>query len=105
MASLTDLALGLVSLYLCVRLPGGTAASRYWRATFACAGVAALGGAVHHAVLVGDPRVARVSWAVVSSMVVVVMSFLLAASVIEVLGRSRAVGFWALRLVGLVADA
>jgi hypothetical protein len=49
--------------------------------------------------------VARVSWAIVSSMVVVVMSFLLAASVIEVLGRSRAIVFWPLRLVGLVAYA
>ena len=105
MASLTDLALGLVSLYLCVRLPGGTPASKYWRLTFAWAAVAALGGAVHHAVLVGDPQVARVSWAIVSSMVVVVMSFLLAASVIEVLGRSRAIVFWPLRLVGLVAYA
>jgi hypothetical protein len=105
MASLTDLALGLVSLYLCVRLPAGRPASRYWRLTFAWAAVAALGGAVHHAVLVGDPQVARISWAIVSSMVVVVMSFLLAASVIEVLGRSRAIVFWPLRLIGLVAYA
>src|SRR3954449_12915107 len=105
MASLTDLALGLVSLYLFVRFPRDHPASKYWRATFFCAAVAALGGAVHHAVLVGDPHVARVSWAVVSSMVVVVMSFLLAASVIEVLGRSRAIVFWPLRLIGLVAYA
>jgi hypothetical protein len=104
-ASLTDLALGLVSLYLFVRFPRDRPASRYWRATFFWAAVAALGGAVHHAVLVGDPQVARVSWAIVSSMVVVVMSFLLAASVIEVLGRSRAIVFWPLRLVGLVAYA
>jgi hypothetical protein len=40
-----------------------------------------------------------------SSMVVVVMSFLLAASVIEILGRSRAVVFWPLRLIGLIAYA
>jgi hypothetical protein len=103
MASLTDLALGLVSTYLCLRLPRGTAASPYWRATFAWAAAAALAGAVHHGVLAGNPHVARVSWAVVSSMVVVVMSFLLAASVIEVLGRRRAVVFWPLRLVGLGA--
>jgi hypothetical protein len=105
MASLTDLALGLVTLYLAVRVPHGTPASRYWRMVFAWAAVAALGGAVHHAVLVGDPRVARVSWAIVSSMVVVVMSFLLAASVVEILGHSRAVVFWPLRLAGLLAYA
>jgi hypothetical protein len=40
-----------------------------------------------------------------SSMVVVVMSFVLAATVIEVLGRSRAVVFWPLRLIGLLAYA
>src|SRR3954453_14161363 len=105
MASLTDLALGLVTLYLAVRVPHGTPASRYWRMVFAWAAVAALGGAVHHAVLVGDPRVARVSWAIVSSMVVVVMSFLLAASVVEMLGHSRAVGFWPLRLAVVLAYA
>jgi hypothetical protein len=56
-------------------------------------------------VLVGRPHVGTVVWAVMSSMVVVVMSFILAASVIEVLGRGRAVVFWPLRLVGLVAYA
>jgi hypothetical protein len=33
------------------------------------------------------------------------MSFLLAASVIEILGRSRAVVFWPLRLIGFLAYA
>ena len=105
MASLTDLALGLVTLYLFVRLPRNGEASRYWRWAFAWAAAAALAGAVYHAVLVGIPRVNHVSWAVTSSMVVVVMSFLLAASVVEVLGRSRAAVFWPLRLLGLAAYA
>ncbi len=103
MASLTDLALGLVTLFLAPRLPRGTAASRYWRATFVWAAVTALIGAAYHGVLVGIPRVNHVCWAVMSSMVVVVMSFLLAASVVQVLGRSRAVVFWPLRLIGLLA--
>lgn len=38
-------------------------------------------------------------------MVVVVMSLLLAASVVQVLGRSRAAVFWPLRSIGLVAYA
>jgi hypothetical protein len=105
MASLTDLALGLVTLELFRRLPRDRDASRYWRAAFLWAAVTALLGAAYHGFLVGRPGVGTVAWAVMSSMVVVVMSFILAASVIEVLGRSRAVVFWPLRLVGLVAYA
>jgi hypothetical protein len=105
MASLTDLALGLVTLYLLPRLPRGAVASRYWRATFLGAAVTALIGAVYHGVLVGRPGAGAVTWAAMSSMVVVVMSFLLAASVLEILGRSRAVVFWPLRLIGLIAYA
>jgi hypothetical protein len=105
MAALTDLALGLVTLFLYWRLPRDAPASRYWRATFAWAAVTALMGAVYHGVLVDVPRVNTVTWAVMSTMVVVVMSFLLAASVVEVLGRSRAVLFWPLRSAGLLAYA
>jgi hypothetical protein len=105
MASLTDLGLGLVTLYLLPRLPRGTPASRYWRATFLWAAVTALIGAAYHGVLVGIPRANHLTWAVMSSMVVVVMSFLLAASVIEILGRGRAAVFWPLRLAGLAAYA
>ena len=105
MASLTDLALGLVTLYLLRRLPRDRDASRYWRAMFLWAAVTALLGAVYHGVLVGSPGTNRIIWAVMSSMVVAVMSFLLAASVLEILGRSRAVVFWPLRLIGLIAYA
>lgn len=103
MAALTDLALGLVTLFLAQRLPRGTAASRYWRATFLCAAAAALLGAGYHGFLVAIPRVNVVTWAITSTMVVVVMSFLLAASVVQVLGRSRAALFWPLRSAGLLA--
>jgi len=105
LASLTDLALGLLTLGLVWWLPRGLVASRYWRATFAGAALTALIGAAYHGVLVGIPRANTVTWAVMSSMVVVVMSFLLAASVLEILGRSRAVVFWPLRLIGLIAYA
>jgi hypothetical protein len=105
MASLTDLGLGLVTLYLLFRLPRDAEASRYWRATFLWAAVTALIGAAYHGVLVGIPRVSYVTWAVMSSMVVVVMSFLLAATVVQVLGRRRAVYFWPLRLLGFAAYA
>ncbi|HET9257632.1 MAG TPA: hypothetical protein VFO16_20855, partial [Pseudonocardiaceae bacterium] len=89
MPSLTDLALGLVSLYLLRRLPRGGEMSRHWRAAFAWAAGTALTGALYHGVFVGIPRVSHLSWAVMSSMVVVVVSYLLAATVVQVLGRSR----------------
>jgi hypothetical protein len=101
-ASLTDLALGLVTAYLTWRLPRGGDASRYWRASFAWASVTALIGAAYHGFFTGG-RWGALTWAVMSSMVVVVMSFLLAASVIEILGKSRAVVFWPLRLIGFLA--
>ncbi len=103
MPALTDLALGLVTLCLVRQLPRGGEVSRHWRAAFAWAVGTALAGAVYHGVLVGIPRVNTLSWAVTSIMVVVVMSYLLAASVAQLLGRRRAVVFWLLRSVGLVA--
>lgn len=105
MASLTDLALGLVTLALTWRLPRNGEASRYWRPAFAWAAVTALIGAAYHGVLVGIRSASTVTWGVMSIMVVVVMSFLLAASVVQVLGRSRAVVFWPLRMSGLVVYA
>lgn len=105
MASLTDLALGLVTLALVPRLPRDRETSRLWRLTFAAAAATALVGAAYHGVLVGIPRVNAVTWAVMSSMVVVVMTFLLAASVVQVLGRARSAVFWPLRLAGLLAYA
>ena len=105
MASLTDLALGLVTLYLVPRMPRDVEGWRYWRAAFAWTAVTALIGAAYHGVLVGMPRAGEITWAVMSTMVVVVMSYLLAATVVGVLGRSRALVFWPLRLLGFVAYA
>jgi hypothetical protein len=101
MPSLTDLALGLVNVCLVRRLPRGEL-SKHWRAAFAWAAGTALAGAVYHGVFVGIPGVNALSWALMSIMVVVVVSYLLAASVVQVLGRSRPVVFWLLRSVGLV---
>jgi hypothetical protein len=102
MPSLTDLALGLVNVCLVRRLPRGGELSRHWRAAFAWAAGTALAGAVYHGVVVGIPGVNALSWGLMSIMVVVVVSYLLAASVVQVLGRSRPVVFWLLRSVGLV---
>jgi hypothetical protein len=101
--SLTDLLLGLVAVWLAIRLARSEGVHRHWRTAFWWFGAAALAGAVHHAVIVGHPHAADVSWAVISVMVVIAVSFLLAATVAEVLGRGRARAFWLLRSIGLAA--
>jgi hypothetical protein len=103
--ALTDLLLGIVVLGLALGLRRVPASHRYWQAAFWWAGASALGGFVHHGVLVGWPAVAKVSWAVISVMVVVAVSYLLAATVEEVLGPGHGRAFWLLRAAGLVAYA
>jgi len=101
--SLTDLVLGIVVLVLAGRLRRMPAVPRYWLAPFWWSGVAAVAGAVHHAVAVRWTRVAEISWATISVLVVIAVSYLLAATVREVLGPGRARIFWLLRSIGLAA--
>jgi hypothetical protein len=101
--SLTDLALGLVVLVLAVRLRRTPAVPGHWLPPFWWTGVAAVAGAAHHAVAVRWTRPAEISWAAISVLVVVAVSYLLAATVREVLGPGRARMFWVLRSVGLAA--
>jgi hypothetical protein len=101
--SLTDLALAIVVLTLAVQLRRTPAIHRYWLPPFWWAGIAALAGAVHHAVAVRWIRPAAISWAAISVVVVVAVSYLLAATVREVLGLHRTRVFWLLRSIGLVA--
>lgn len=105
LASVTDFVLGMVTLVLVPRVHRDVEGARYWRAAFAWTAATALIGAVYHGFLVGDPRYGQITWAVMSIMVVVVMSYLLAATVVQVLGRTRAIVFWPLRLIGFVAYA
>lgn len=103
--SLTDLLLGLVVVALAVRLQSLPEVHRYWRLTFWWTGAAALAGAVHHGVVTYSDDWAGPSWAVISGMVVIAVSYLLAATVVEVLGPGRGRVFWVLRSAGLVAYA
>ena len=104
--ALTDLLLGLVVVCLALGLGRVCSVHRYWRRAFWWAGAGALGGFIHHGVLVVRwPAVAALSWAVLSIMVVLAVSYLLAATVEEVLGPDRGRTFWLLRSVGLVAYA
>jgi hypothetical protein len=104
-ASLTDLALGLVVVTLALGLRRAPEVHRYWRTTFWWVGLAALAGAVHHGFVTRSERWAELSWALISCMVVVGISYLLAATVEEVLGPGRGRVFWILRSLSLVAYA
>jgi hypothetical protein len=105
-AALTDLALGLVTLALAVSLGTRTPdANPYWRRTLWWAAAAALAGAVHHGFVTFSDSWAGPSWAVISGMVVVTISFTLAATVHDVLGPGRRDLFWLLRSLSLVAYA
>ncbi|HEX6471061.1 MAG TPA: hypothetical protein VF069_18325 [Streptosporangiaceae bacterium] len=101
--SLTDLLLGVVVVSLALRLRRAPASHGYWRAAFWWAGIAALGGAVHHGLIMRWPRWGELSWAMISVLVVVAVSYLLASTVEEVLGPGRARVFWLLRSVGIFA--
>jgi len=101
--ALTDLLLGLVVCALAIGVRHHAGIHRYWQATFWWAGAAALAGFVHHGFLVRWPAVADVSWPVISVMVVVAASYLLAATVEEVLGPGHTRTFWLLRTAGLLA--
>jgi hypothetical protein len=101
--SLTDLALALVTLLLALELRRTPALHGYWRAAFWFFGLAALAGAVDHGVLARWPEVAQVSWALISVIVVVAVSFLLAGTVAEVLAPDKTRVFWLLRSLSVVA--
>lgn len=102
--ALTDLALGLVVVALAARL-GRTTAHRHWRTSFWWAGAAALAGFVHHGFVKYSDTWDGPSWAVISAMVVIAVSYLLAGTVAEVLGPRHRRTFWALRSVGIGAYA
>ncbi len=101
-ASLTDLALGLAVVAMAVQLRRA-GVNRSWERAFWWAGAAALAGAVHHGVVTYSDRWSGPSWAVISGMVVITISYSLAASVHDVLGPGRGRVFWALRSASLVA--
>src|SRR5262249_40442002 len=79
--------------------------NRHWRQTLWWAAAAALAGALHHGFVTYSDTWAGPSWAVISGMVVVTISFTLAATVYDVLGPGRPPGFWLLRSLSLVAYA
>ncbi|MCU1502512.1 MAG: hypothetical protein JWM12_1866 [Ilumatobacteraceae bacterium] len=99
--ALTDLALGIVGVGSAYRVRGRPGIQRTWVRTFGWTGAAALAGFVHHGLVAFSDRLTDVSFAIVTMMVVVGVSYLLAATVAEVLGPGRRRVFWILRLMSL----
>src|SRR5262245_35887263 len=104
-ASLTDLLLGLVALGFALRLRGTPAGRRHWTAAFGWTAAAALAGAVHHGFVTFSEEWRDPSWAFISGLVVIAISYVLAATVLEVLGPGHARTFWVLRSGSLLAYA
>lgn len=101
--ALTDLALGLVAVVLAIQLRRSPVTHPHWRTAIWWFGIAAVAGAVHHGVIVQWATARQVSWVIISVTVVVAVSYLLAATVAEVLGTTAIRAFWLLRSVGLLA--
>jgi hypothetical protein len=102
-SSLTDLLLAGVAAWLAFGLRRRADLSPHWWRTFAWTAAAALAGAIHHGFVTRYERWDDASWAAVTFLVVVAISYLLAASVDEVLGPGHATAFWVLRSASLVA--
>lgn len=102
-SSLTDLLLAGVAAWLALDLRRRDDLSPYWWRTFAWTAAAALAGSIHHGFVTRSDRWDGASWAIVTFLVVVAISYLLAASVEEVLGPGHATAFWILRSASLVA--
>jgi hypothetical protein len=102
-SSLTDLLLAGVAAWLALGLRRRPGLSPYWWRTFAWTAAAALAGSIHHGYVTRYDRWDGASWAIVTFLVVVAISYLLAASVEEVLGPGHAKAFWILRSASLVA--
>src|SRR5215213_1394041 len=99
----TDLALGLVAVLLAARLRRSSGVQVHWQSALWWFGGAALAGALHHGVLVRWPEVADIGWAIISVLVVIAVSYLLAATVVEVLGPGSGRTFGLLRSIGVFA--
>jgi hypothetical protein len=102
--SLTDLvlAVAVVAIGLVVRarrLPANWSRVYWWTAAASCAGF------VHHGWVRPSSPLADPSAAAINGLVIMALSYLLAATVHEVVGAGRRDVFWSLRLASLVVYA
>ena len=100
-SSLTDFALGILSLFAATRLGQREAADPHWRSFFIWIGIAGLWGGIHHGFITGHATAAAISWSSISLLVAVAISYVLAASVNSVLGKGRGQPLLVIRAVSL----
>lgn len=101
-AGVTDLLLGAVLLACALRLARAAGTHRYWAMMFWSAGAAALIGAAHHLLFADTPAASDASWIAVGVLVAVAISYMLAATAVEILDRRLARVFIGVRVVGLL---
>jgi len=102
-AGLTDLLLGAVLVGAALWLRALPWVHKYWTLTMWTAGAGAWAGTVHHLVFAGSPRSADLSWVVVGVLVATGISYLLAATAVELLPPRAARWFIRVRIAGLIA--
>ena len=102
-AGVTDLLLGVVLLGCARRLQRATGVHRYWALMLWSAGAGSLAGVAHHLLFTGSRRASDLSWIVVGVLIAVAISYMLAATATEILGRWLARAFISLRVAGLLA--
>ena len=102
-SSLTDFALGVLSIGAAILVRRNDQAHHHWRLTFLVIGFAAILGGVHHGFIDPDGRTGAVSWAIISLTIAVAISFLLSATIASVLGEGRGRPLLVIRGVSLFA--
>ncbi len=102
-AGVTDILLGAVLVASAWQLQRSPGVHRYWALMLWSAGAGALAGSAHHLLFRGSRRASDLSWVAVGVLVAVAISYMLAASATELLGRRLARFFIRLRIAGLVA--
>ena len=102
-AGVTDILLGVVLLACAGRLQRTAGVHRYWALMLWSAGASALAGAAHHLLFTGSRRASDLSWIVVGVLIAVAISYMLAATVTEILDHWLARLFITVRIAGLLA--
>ena len=101
-SSITDFALGIIAISVAFGLWRKGRIYPQWPIAFAFFGIAALLGGIHHGFLEPYETIANASWAAISLVVAIAITFLLAATVATVLGEGRGRPLLAVRTASLV---
>ena len=102
-SSLTDFALGGLSIAAAFGLAGRGPVGSPWRWFFLFTGLTAIWGGVHHGFLPSEGTAAGLSWSGITIGVALAISFALSSSIVTVLGPGKGKPMIAIRGVCLVA--